>query len=546
LTARRETRWGPSHAWIWDLAAHKLSGKLSGPQAPGLPTSDPTRSVAWSADGRHIVVASGQGSSQDGDQVQIWDARTGKPTIAAISYCDNVQNLAFSPDGRLFATGCRPIVVNMRSTGRVEIRVAATGALFRPPIATPQPCTAVRFSPDSRRLAVACARYLAGGEAQIWDVATGRPLTPRLGTTASVISLDFSPDGRHLLAGTGDSAAYVWDATTGALALPPMRHRAQVDRAIFSRDGRRILSRCNPRGTDFTREPGSSYAQVWDAATGLPVSPPLRSERFINGASFSPDGRRVATADDSGAVLIRALEPDQRPFDDLRRLAEVLSGTRLDASGAAVSLQVEELRSAYEDLRRRDPGLFTATAAQVSCWHHQQALACEAAGRWEAALAHLERLDEPGLTMAGMQNRRALAANDLAWSLATHSNPRLRDPGRAVALAKEAVELAPEKGTYWYVLGVACYRAGDWKASIAAMEKRLELLADRDQDLNTFFLAMAHWQLGEKEEARRWYDRAVVWMDKNQPPDDHSSRLRAEADTMLVAGDLPADVFAPP
>ena len=35
------------------------------------------------------------------------------------------------------------------------------GCAHRPPIATPQPCTAVRFSPDGRRLAIACDRYLA-------------------------------------------------------------------------------------------------------------------------------------------------------------------------------------------------------------------------------------------------------------------------------------------------------------------------------------------------------------------------------------------------
>jgi WD40 repeat protein/serine/threonine protein kinase len=546
LTTGRETTTGLSYAWIWDLVAHKVTAKLSGAQAPGLPTTQSRRSVAWSADGRHIAIASSPGSSREGDQVQIWDARTGKPTIAAISYRDNVQDLAFSPDGRLLATGCRPIVLNARSTGRVEIRVAATGALYRPPIAMPQPCTAVRFSPDGRRLAVASAKYLNAGEAQIWDVATGRPLTPPLGTTASVLSIDFSPDGRHLLAGTLDSAAYLWDAATGALGLPPMRHRALVDRAIFSRDGRRILSRCNPRGTDFTREPGSSYAQVWDAATGLPVTPPLPSERFITGADLSPDGRRVATADDSGAVLLRTLEPDRRPFDDLRRLAEVLSGTRLDASGAAISLQVEELRSAYEALRRRDPDLFTATAAQVSGWHYQQALACQAAGRWEAALAHLDRVDEPGLTSAGLQERRSFADNNLAWSLATHPDPRLRDPRRAVALAKRAVELGPESGRFRNTLGVACYRAGDWEAAIAALEKSMELLAGGAESFNTFFLAMAHWQLGEKEEARRWYDRAVAWMDKNQPQNDELKRFRAEAEAVLGPGDLPADVFAPP
>ena len=31
-----------------------------------------------------------------------------------------------------------------------------------------------------------------------------------------------------------------------------------------------------------------------------------------------------------------------------------------------------------------------------------------------------------------------------------------------------------------------------------------------------FFLAMAHWQLGHKEEARRWYDQGVAWMEKTK------------------------------
>ena len=31
-----------------------------------------------------------------------------------------------------------------------------------------------------------------------------------------------------------------------------------------------------------------------------------------------------------------------------------------------------------------------------------------------------------------------------------------------------------------------------------------------------FFLAMAHWQLGEKEKARKWFNESVQWMEKNQ------------------------------
>jgi hypothetical protein len=46
---------------------------------------------------------------------------------------------------------------------------------------------------------------------------------------------------------------------------------------------------------------------------------------------------------------------------------------------------------------------------------------------------------------------------------------------------------------------------------------------------NGFFLAMAHWQVGDKKQARRWYDKAVLWMEVNRPGDDELRRFRAEA-----------------
>jgi hypothetical protein len=47
------------------------------------------------------------------------------------------------------------------------------------------------------------------------------------------------------------------------------------------------------------------------------------------------------------------------------------------------------------------------------------------------------------------------------------------------------------------------------------------------------FLAMAHWQKGEKERARRLYDQAVGWIDKTKPLDEELARFRAEATALL-------------
>ena len=53
------------------------------------------------------------------------------------------------------------------------------------------------------------------------------------------------------------------------------------------------------------------------------------------------------------------------------------------------------------------------------------------------------------------------------------------------------------------------------------------------------FLAMSHWQRGEKHEARSWYDRAIVWMEKNRPKDEELNRCRDEAAALLGLVDKP-------
>ena len=43
---------------------------------------------------------------------------------------------------------------------------------------------------------------------------------------------------------------------------------------------------------------------------------------------------------------------------------------------------------------------------------------------------------------------------------------------------------------------------------------------------------MSYWQLGQKDEARKWYDQAVTWM-KDNKPDEDLLRVRPEADKLL-------------
>src|SRR5205814_10449597 len=115
-----------------------------------------------------------------------------------------------------------------------------------------------------------------------------------------------------------------------------------------------------------------------------------------------------------------------------------------------------------------------------------------------------------------------------AWNLAACPDPKFRDPARAVRVATGLVETAPAAGLNWSILGAAQYRAGDWPAAVAALDRAIELKKGGDKR-DWLFLALAHGRLGHAAEARRYYDRAV------QPLPNRASihRLRAEAAELL-------------
>jgi tetratricopeptide (TPR) repeat protein len=134
--------------------------------------------------------------------------------------------------------------------------------------------------------------------------------------------------------------------------------------------------------------------------------------------------------------------------------------------------------------------------------------------------------------------RNARELNSAAWSLATSAHPTREQAILAVEFAERALGVSPQDGDNWNTLGVARYRTGDWPKAIEALQKSRELQKDQKFSVDAFFLAMCYWRLGREDEARRWYDQAVLWMDKNQPHDEELRRFRAEA--MSLMGEAPA------
>jgi len=128
------------------------------------------------------------------------------------------------------------------------------------------------------------------------------------------------------------------------------------------------------------------------------------------------------------------------------------------------------------------------------------------------------------------------AFNDLAWDLVRRPPAGASDVALAVRLARWVTDREPDWAAAWNTLGVACYRAGDWPAAAAALQRATDL-SNGGTATDWFFLAAIHHRQGDPAQARRWYDRAVAWVRQNPGADQAQAaelrRFQDEAANVL-------------
>jgi serine/threonine protein kinase len=251
------------------------------------------------------------------------------------------------------------------------------------------------------------------------------------------------------------------------------------------------------------------------------------------GRVLAATGRaRLAEQSYREAVNLLDRPVEDSPESALRQadLARTLAGLAGLLKDPERRLEAEEIRRRvihhYEKLRADFPENSQYRRNLVLSYLQLARLLWELDRQTEAAEPYRQALE--------LESADPAVNNELAWFLATSPEPRLRDAGLAVRLANKAVTAQPRSVNYRNTLGVAHYRNGDDKAAIAELETSVSLRAGGDS-LDWFFLAMAHWRLGDRDQARTWFERAVQWMERNKPHDGELRRFRAEAEAMLLS-----------
>jgi RNA polymerase sigma factor (sigma-70 family) len=236
---------------LWDMKTHKLLHRLQWDKKES-PHAWWARALAFSPDGR--LLASGDYSTPI---VRIWEAESGKQ-IRRFHFAENtkelstIENLAFSPDGKTLAVSGRGNV----DRSKVRLFDAATGkplahlnsrldgpADAGPPQELRHPRGPIAepkilFSPNGWMLAMNRWQKTI----PVWEAATGRQRLHLKGHEASTICVAFARDGRTLASASWDETIRLWDLDSGRELRKLTGHRGTANSLAFSTDGKVLVS----------------------------------------------------------------------------------------------------------------------------------------------------------------------------------------------------------------------------------------------------------------------------------------------------------------
>jgi serine/threonine protein kinase/WD40 repeat protein len=296
--------------------------------------------LAWTPDSQFLATACADGMAR------VFKANAGgaEPIYPAMPHVSVTGEMPLVSAPLIVQQGRSLVTVSSRT--ELVLRDLGTGKVQQTLTVTPMNSVAV--SPEGTHIAI-------GGNRQIdlWDVTTRRRRRLPSEHRNTVLAAAFSPEGSTLVTASGDRTLSFWDVAEGKLLQPTISQLNEVTQLAFSPDGSALVLRqreglvrllnlardvvptrsvsvggrntfvaVDPPGQHFIPvgchlTSGILHPRVYRVKTGEPAGPELETRGFVNGGTFSPNGRHVVLcggdAQIAGERNWDRYRPDQQP-----------------------------------------------------------------------------------------------------------------------------------------------------------------------------------------------------------------------------------------
>ena len=244
--------------------------------------------LAFSPDGR-ILATGGWNIGEEGT-VKLWSTATWSETASFTAFFQGVYSLGFLPDSvRLAGSGFDPAGDDVKLWDLSSARVV--WALHR---SRPQ---SLAVSPDGEWVAVASSEER---EIEVLSARDGSLLRRFTAHEWQLLTLAVSSDGRYLVSGAADTRVKVWSLPAFTEKAVLVGHVNPVWAVAASRDGRYAGSATI-----------DNSVRLWRTSDGSAMASDNQGARVWS-VAFSPDGTLLATGGDSGVVVYRVSETMER------------------------------------------------------------------------------------------------------------------------------------------------------------------------------------------------------------------------------------------
>ncbi len=318
---------GRQPAEVWDVAAsrrlHVFPGRADVEDLGFVPGS------------RSVVLAGGS-------KPRIWRLDPPAAPEALTGHADESWASAFSPDGRVLATGSD----DTDEPQTIKLWDPASGRLLAGWKGHTATITSLAFTPDGRRLA---SSSLDSGQAEspnviIWETASRQPVAILRGHEGPVRSLAYSPDGKFLATVGDDLSVRLWDTKNYTTRDVLNGHGARLSSVVFSPSSQRLATGSN-----------DATARIWEVRSGV-LQATLSDVANVNAVAFAPDGALVATANENGQIKLwnpvtsECVLTSHGAVDQLRALVFTRDGSNIVAAGKDKVVRVWDIITGQEVL----------------------------------------------------------------------------------------------------------------------------------------------------------------------------------------------------